>query len=65
MHFERDDPDNRKNDCIYLCRISFTSGKEDGLTDKGIGVSSLGAFIRHIFLLLGKPSLFIHISGLM
>lgn len=37
VRFERDGPENRKNDRIYLCRVSFTFGKEDGLTDKGIG----------------------------
>lgn len=35
---------------IYV-GVSFTFGKDDGLADKGIGVSSLGAFIRHVFLL--------------
>lgn len=54
-----------KNDYIYLHRVSFTFGKDDGLTDTGIEVSSSGAFIRRIFLLLGKTSAFIHTSGLM
>lgn len=54
-----------KNDCLYFFRVNFTFGKDgDGLTVKGIKVFSLGAFMRHIFLMLGKTTLFTHTSGL-
>lgn len=38
--------------------------KDDGLTDKGIAVSSWGAFTGHVFLLLGKTSYVFTLQGL-
>lgn len=55
MRFERDGPENRKNDRIYLCRVSFTFGKEDGLKDKGIG-SFLCGCVPQVYFLLARET---------
>lgn len=55
---ECDAPENGKKVTACIC-----FGKDDGLTDKGIAVSSWGAFTRHVFL-LGKTSYVFTLQGL-